>query len=86
MNNKHVPEALPKEYKTLGNSDTFYLYCYFLTILLFQKWPKLKFDKFPSYKTPSIVSLRNRKKRTAKRMCVTIATWLSLACFVVIFT
>ena len=65
---------------------SFYLYCYFLPILLFQKWPKLKFDKFPSYKTPSIVSLRNRKKRTAKRMCVTIATWLSLACFVVIFT
>ena len=60
MNNKHVPEALPKEYKILGNSDTFYLYCYFLTILLFQKWPKLKFDKFASYKTPSMVSLSNR--------------------------
>ena len=48
-----------KNTKILSNSYTFYLYCYFLPIL-FQKWPKLKFDKFPSYKTPPVVSLRNR--------------------------
>ena len=49
-----------KNTKILSNSYTFYLYCYFLPILFFQKWPNLKFDKFPSYKTPSIVGLRNR--------------------------